>query len=365
MGYNFFMAATPSFVERFFPPPRFLTFGVVGLDISENSIKFLSLRRVRAHKEVTSFGVRALPAGIIKEGDVKDPSELAAELAKLSAQERVSAARVSLPEQKAFLFEAAIPRTVGEDLRTLVEFQLAEQVPLEPGEAEFDFEVRARHENHDDVVVTAYPRRAIGNYLEALRRAGITALSFEIEAQAIARAVAPREGVVMIVDFGETKTGLSVAVGGLVRFMTTLDVAGRSITDAIKKEFDVAPAEVERLKMEEGLSRREKNQRLFGCLVTTISALKDEIAKHFVYWQSHPGKKGEEQAQRIEKIILCGGNANLRGLPEYLSLSLRIPAERGNVWRSVASFEEYVPPITRERSLGYATAVGLALRDFS
>lgn len=360
------MATRSSFLERYFPPPRFLLLSGVGLDISANSAKFLSLKKSGSLREIARFGASPVSPGIISEGEIKDPERLGDILRTLAREEKISAVRVSLPEQKAFLFEAAIPHAPQREFRTLVEFQLGENVPLDPGEVEFDYEIRAAHKDHKDVVVTVFPKRAIENYVAALTRAGLTPLSFEIEAQAIARAVVPRgdKGTYMVVDFGETKTGLSVVSEEVVRFMTTLDVAGRSITDAIKKEFGANGAEVERLKMEEGLSRGSKNERLLGGLVTTVSALKDEITKHFVYWQSHPGKKGEEAERPIQKILLCGGNANLKGLPEYLAQSLRVPVERANIWVNVSHFDDYIPPISREQSLGYTTVVGLTLRDF-
>jgi Tfp pilus assembly PilM family ATPase len=57
-----------------------------------------------------------------------------------------------------------------------------------------------------------------------------------------------------------------------------------------------------------------------------------------------------------------GGSANLKGLADYIAGRAQAPCERGNVWRNVASFDEYIPPIDKRRSLQYATAIGLALR---
>jgi Tfp pilus assembly PilM family ATPase len=72
----------------------------------------------------------------------------------------------------------------------------------------------------------------------------------------------------------------------------------------------------------------------------------------------------DRDERKIEKVILCGGSANLMGLPEYLSESLSIPTERARVWQNAFSLESFVPPITQRYSLGYATAIGLALHDF-
>ena len=67
----------------------------------------------------------------------------------------------------------------------------------------------------------------------------------------------------------------------------------------------------------------------------------------------------------VERVVLVGGNANLKGLTDYISGRIQARAERANVWQNVATFDEYIPPIAKQKSLQYATAVGLALREFA
>ena len=62
------------------------------------------------------------------------------------------------------------------------------------------------------------------------------------------------------------------------------------------------------------------------------------------------------------KIILCGGSANLAGLPEYLSSNMNIVVEVANVWANTFSLNDIVPDISQPQSLSYATTVGLALK---
>jgi len=61
--------------------------------------------------------------------------------------------------------------------------------------------------------------------------------------------------------------------------------------------------------------------------------------------------------------ILAGGNASVRGLPEYLEGSLRIPVTAGDVFTNLASRDTWIPQLDYTESLAYATAIGLALRD--
>ena len=61
--------------------------------------------------------------------------------------------------------------------------------------------------------------------------------------------------------------------------------------------------------------------------------------------------------------MLCGGGANLRGLPEFSTQALKVQVEVGNPWRNILSSDtKELPTISFQESLGYSTVLGLALR---
>ncbi len=89
--------------------------------------------------------------------------------------------------------------------------------------------------------------------------------------------------------------------------------------------------------------------------------LKDEIVKHFTWWE---GRRGDDRHldRAIEKVVVCGGQATLPGLIDYLNLNLPLPVELGNPWINIFAFDQYIPPINLNQSLRYTTSLGLALR---
>lgn len=354
--------------ESIFPPPAFLTMPAVGVDISDNSIKFLELLDTRHGKILGKFGESSIPSGIVSEGELRDVEKLAEVLKSLRKDNDLSFIRASLPEEKAYLFQTYVPDTQDErQIKSTIEFKLEEHVPISPKDAVFDYEVLNLHtdgSSHIDVGVAVYPRRTIEKYTTAFHKAGLMPLSFEIEAQAIANAVIKDgdPGTYMIIDFGETRTGLFIVSECMLAFTSTLDVKGRELTNAVVKHLSVEPSQAERIKNESGLIKNKENKELFSALMDTVLTLKEEIQKHYRYWHTRVDDKGQ-RIHKVDKIILCGGNANLAGLPEYLSGSLKIKVERGNVWTNTFSLDDIIPEIDRHHSLSYTTAIGLALRD--
>lgn len=354
-----------SLFYKVFPPPKFLKMPAVGLDISDNSIHFAELKEGKGGFVVGAFGEREIKKGVIEGGEIKNINELTRILSSLKEEFDLSFVNMSLPEQRAYLFKLRIPEMNYGDIRSNVELQIEDNVPISANEAIFDYDIiKEGNDGQIDIELSVLPRSIVDEYLNVLEDSGLYPLSFEIEAQAIARSVVPSgdKGTFMIVDFGKTRSGISIVSNEITRFTSTVDIGGNSLTKAIEKTLKIKTDEAETVKREKGVMSREENEELFLTMMSIVSVLKDEINKHYVYWHTHKDQYGRKR-HKIEKIILCGGDANLSGLPEYLSTSLNVPVERANVMVNVNSFDRYIPDIDFNESLHYSTAIGLALRS--
>ncbi len=338
----------------------------VGLGISDTAVSALELVGRQGSFAVGRSGRRMLPPGSITGGSVNNREAVVEELRTLKETLKLDFVNASLSEEKAYLFKAKIPRVSGDEIRGTIEFKLEENVPIPANEAIFDYTVigKVGHEKEDhlDVAVTVLPQKVVETYTGILGAAGLIPLSFETEAQAISRSVigSGDRNTYMIVNFGEAKTGLFIVSDEVVHFTSTVAIGGAHITEAIGKFLSVSKEEAEVIKREHAASSEKKNTDLFLSLMNTLSALKDEIRKLSTYWHTHQDTPGALGAS-IYKVILCGRDASLTGLADYLALALECPVEVGNVWHNTFSLEEYIPTITFDESLDYAAAVGLAL----
>ena len=242
---------------------------------------------------------------------------------------------------------------------------MEEHIPLTAEDAIFDYELLNQDAQSLELQVAAIPKNVIESYLAVFENAQIKVQSFELEAQAISRAVIKKGDLetYMIVDFGEKRTGIFIISRGAVMFTSTLDVGGVMLNDIIAKSFQVSREEAEKIKQKYGLLRNTPNKELFSVLLNTVSILRDEIVKHFLYWHTHKDEDGKNN-QPIKKIILCGGDSNLIGLSDYFSVSMKSQVEMANVWINILDIENYVPDISFRQALSFATAFGLALGDF-
>ena len=351
--------------NRFFPTPRFLMTPSFGLDISDESLKFVELIPAKNGIRMGRYGERKIPVGIIESGKIKDSKRLEQVLLSLKKEEGFRFVRVSLPEEQVYLFRLRLDKAGLINVREGIELSLEEYIPISAQDAIFDYELINEDSKSLEVQVASIPKNIIENYLAVFRNSQISVQSFELEAQAISRAVVKKGDLetYMIVDFGQTRTGIFIVSRGIVMFTSTLDVGGMMLTNMIQKNFNVNFEEAEKMKKKFGLQRNTENREMFSVILNIVSVLRDEIVKHFLYWQTHKDEEGKDYPI-IKKIILCGGDASLMGLSEYFSISVKNKVEMANVWINIIDTEKYIPEITFNRSLTFAAALGLALGDF-
>lgn len=356
-------------MERFIPPPHFLLMPSVGVDISDTSLKYITFgdsTKKDISRPLKAWGEVVIPDGVLERGQVLDQKQLVAVLTEFKQKTNAQYVRVSLPEERAYLFETEIKRSTPEkEVRSILEFRLEENVPIPAREAFFDYDILESETTDKSlrVIVAAYARETILNYYDACVAAQLIPVSFEVEAQAMMRSVMPKgeRGAHMLVDFGKTRTGIGIVHNGILMYTSTIDFGGNQLSETLRKELGmISEAELTTIKNTQGLVRGVHDSRSYDSLISTISVIKDELAARIQYWQARDYKQHD---RRIQSVILCGGSVNLNGFPEYLTESLGIKTVRADVWQNAFSVDAYIPPIDLRHSYGYATAIGLALQQ--
>jgi len=353
------------FFLKFFPPPNFLATPSFGLDISDESLKFAELIVTKNGIRIGRYGERIIPPGVIESGKIKDSKRMEEILFSLRKETGVKSVRVSLPEEQIYLFQLRLEKTGLKSVKEGIELALEEHVPIPAQDAIFDYDLIKEDAQSLEVQVVTIPKNIIENYLSIFEHSQIAVQSFELEAQAVSRAVIKKGDLetYMIVDFGKKRTGIFIISRGVVMFTFTLDIGGKILNNMIQKNFNISVEEAEKMKKQFGLQRNAANKEIFAVLLNSVSVLRDEIARHFLYWQTHKDEEGKNNPP-IKKIILCGGDSNLIGLADYISISMKNPVEMANVWTNIANTENYIPEMSFRQALSFATTLGLALGDF-
>jgi type IV pilus assembly protein PilM len=351
-----------------------------GLDISDLSLKIIKLKRQGEGFTLASFGEESVKAGIIKNGEIKDEKKLAGAIKKAISKvegEKINSEYViaSLPEEKSFLQVIQMPRLLEEDLKSAVIYEAENYIPLPIEEVYLDSQIIPpvrNHLDHLDVLIAALPKKTVDPYVSCLKKAGLRPLALEIESLAIARALVKDQvttSPLVLIDFGTTRTGFIVFSGCSLRFTYSIPVSSQKLTEAISRSLEVDFNTAEKLKTKYGLADRgqKEGKQVFEALIPPMIDLIEQIKKGINYYQTHSSHEHlPPNGKGVEKVLICGGGAKLKGLTSFLSEQLKTKVEVGNPWVNILPTtgqpKEETLIYEKEKSLGYVTALGLALR---
>lgn len=403
--YNLQIMSLKNWFLVHIPIPEYMSMSHVGVDISPISIHVVELIKKDGHLKLGKFGTHQLPTVVDRSQPLIQNEGLIATLKEIKKTHNLDFVEVAIPEELAYLFTTLLPYGDEETIRNHIELHLEENVPLALSDAVFDYHMiedqsadvvipekpEDKSDKKDDspanaaidvnelqvssrprsflASVSVVSRTIIDSYIEAFELAGMTPVSFLIENQALSKSIikkgdgAPR----LIVHVGEKKSVISVISNGSVQFTSTVPIGSEDFTLAIMKEYDVSREEAIRMKTERGFQDKSKadgGASLFMSLINTASALKDEIDRIVLYWQSYIDKRPNSQGKKSGKlasVVLSGRDALINGFKEYLAATVRLPVNIANVWSNVYDIDKKIPEIEYIDSLDYASSIGLAL----
>lgn len=353
------MGVLTHFISSYFPPPQALLMPQVGVDLSDRSVKFVYLKKHASKLKLASYGSAPIPEGHIQNGVIQKPDEVGAILRDLLAKSESSFVALSLPEEKAYVFTLSFTGVERRDLHSAIELQLESHVPLAPEASIFDFDIIEEKSPNTTVAVSVFPKDVVESYVAVIRAAALMPVRFEIEAQSVARALVARgdKRACIIVDLGRSRTGFAIVSGGIVQHSATVPIGGDALTNALVTRLNLSPEIAKKTKENRGLLRTKDNEEVCQVLSGAASALRDEIGKHYEFWN-------KRSPSAISAIYICGGDANIPGMREYLSTGFSVPVEYGNPWVNILSATDPVPEIEFNESLQFTSALGLALASF-
>lgn len=312
----------------------------VGLDIGEASIKLAELLIDAGGARLTRRLVQELPVG--DPGSVDRVGWLQTALKEFDA----SALHVALAGPDVAIRRIDVPPMSARELREAVRWQVKDQVPFPVQDALLDFrvvgEVWEKDVRKQDVLVAAASRSTADAACELVQRAGGRVVSLTPSPLAACSAVsvlvpAAAQGTVAVMEIGASSTQMVIMKDGVVRAVRELANGGATMTDALVGVVALEHGEraIDR-PLAESLKRRygvlvenpegssEEGVPLFhvaSLMRPSLESLLTEVARFLDFY------KMQARDSSVQRLLLCGGGACLKGLSGFLRDGLGIPTE--------------------------------------
>ena len=353
----------------------------VGIDIGSSAIKVVEIKKKGGKTILETYGsialgpYDALDMGRVTNLSVEKIAEALKEVLKQSGITTVSGA-FSIPIQSSLIFTVELPTQVKENgLATIIPTEARKYIPVPITEVSLDYFILPQKESSfeeintvadnsnipqkgtekTNVLVVATQNDAIARYRSIVSQCSLTASFFEIEIFSSIRANFERElSPVLLIDFGASRTKLSIVEFGMVKSYHTIERGGADITDSISKSLSIPFSEAEKMIKEFGL---------FGN--PTEKSLTDIIRIHIDYIFSETNNALLEYEKRynrtISKVIFSGGGSLLKGLKEVAANNFRAEIEVGHPFSKVNA-PAFLEKVLETMGPEFAVALGLALR---
>lgn len=349
----------------------------VGVDIGSSAIKIVEIKRKGSKAILETYGAIALgpydeqDAGRTTNLPVEKISEALREVLKQSGVTAKEAA-FSIPVQSSLIFAIDLPPQIKEgQMSSIVSTEARKYIPVPINEVSVDYFMLPKkepsflemsdssssggQEEKIDVLVVATQNDAVAKHRSIVSGASLSASFFEIEIFSSIRANFEHElSSVLLIDFGASRTKLSIVEFGMVKSYHTVDRGGADITDSISKSLSIPFYEAEKMKKEFGLFGNPTEKNLSEII---------KIHVDYIFSETNNVVLGYEKKYNriISKVIFTGGGSLLKGLPEVATNNFKAPIEIGHPFSKVNS-PEFLQKVLETMGPEFAVALGLALR---
>jgi type IV pilus assembly protein PilM len=234
-------------------------------------------------------------------------------------------------------------------------------------EVSYDFEVLGPNdkdpESHD-VLLVATRTENVEQRQAAVKSAGLAARIVDVEAFALENACKlmthqmPDGGIdrtIAVVDFGASSTTFSVLRNLKVVYTRDFAFGGQQLTEEVMRTYGLSMEEAGRAKKEGGLPGNYQSE----VLDPFIDDMTQQVSRSLQFYLA--SGSGREQP---EKILVCGGCANIPGVAEVISSRVGISAEKGDPLGQMKLSSRAKAQAVQRDATALLTACGLALRSF-
>jgi type IV pilus assembly protein PilM len=343
---------------------------VLGLDITTSSIKLIELAMVGGEYRVESYAAEPTPPNSMNEKTLVDPEAVGEAIRRAVKRSGAKSheAAIAISGDAAITKVIQMPRGLRDsELEAQVEMQADQYIPFPMDEVSYDYEVIGPSEKDADsidVLLVASRTDNVAQRRSAVVAAGLSTRIVDVEAFALENACRlmthqmPHGGIdhsVAVVDFGASSTTFSVLRNLKVVYTRDFAFGGQQLTEEIMRTYGLSMEEAGRAKKEGGLPGNYQAE----VLDPFIDDMTQQVSRSMQFYLA--SGTGREQP---DKILICGGCANIPGVADVVQSRVGISAERGDPLGQMKLSSRARAQAVQRDATALLTACGLALRSF-
>lgn len=341
---------------------------LVGLDIGSSAIKLVQLKESKGRYFLQKFGVKPLEPEVIVDGTVMDEGRVVSAIRELFEEANVKNKHVaiSISGHAVIVKKISLPPMPDEELEGQVKLAAEQYIPFDINEVNIDFHVLPPDPSGDaqadmSVILVAAKKDKINELTELVKGAGLTPMIMDVDAFAIENMHAinypmAQDETTALVNVGASVMNVNIIRGGVSLFTRDIPLGGNRYTEAIQREMGMSYEEAEELKRG-GRAGDTGPAQLTNVIDSVNGEVASEIARTVDYFKTSMSNAD------LDRVLICGGVARIKGLVQQLADRMQVPVEVANPFAEIdTSASDFDQETLEEMAPLAAVGVGLALR---
>ncbi|MFN3821161.1 MAG: type IV pilus assembly protein PilM, partial [bacterium] len=349
--------------------------GIVAVDIGSASIKVVELVRKGGMLYIGDLVYRQIPMGM-RRSSTGIAILVVKTLKEIFSSKRLSRAeiRLVLPDRAAIARRVSVPGGAAKELLGAIKFQLKKDIPFPIETIKLSYQGWKRGiKGKQDLDVLAVDGKVLEEMSNWAAEAELIPVQFTAPVVCYPELIKDytdlsSEKGILVVDIGATKTTVTVVYEGKVQFSRTIMTGGDDFTSALigasisPDGGELNEIRAEQFKREvgippESLPRAMKVAILLRPIVERISNEINRVVELF---------RRDKEIGEVSKVLLCGGGALLKRLPELIAQNVGLEVELANPLNRLQCTgprAQEVMEIASEWGPAFIPALAVALTD--
>lgn len=354
---------------------------VIGVDIGSSGIKIVQIKNDNGVAVLETYGTVSFGSYVQNayNGQAVNPNhdqtiQAMKDLVKEANITTLDSA-VAIPSASSLVFLIELPSTVSQkDLASVVPTEARRYIPVPITEVALDWwmvpddeilegtEDSPRDSRLDSnkaptkrVLVAAIHNEALSRFQEVVRDAQMKTDFFEIEMFSNVRSCIGQDlSTVVLIDFGASKTKVSVVRRGVLQDFHIINRGSQDITRIVSTGLNVSLQKAEEFKKKFGLSSNAEYPQMTQIVSNSLEYTMAEVNNIILAYE-------KKYNQSIDKVLVTGGGSALPGLSDFMAQKLPAPVLKSNPFSRV-KVPAFLEPVLMEVGPEFGVALGLALR---
>jgi type IV pilus assembly protein PilM len=341
---------------------------LVGVDIGATSIKVCQLKETRRGYSLVRAGYHPLEPQTIVDRHVMNPQVVIEALQRTFHDFKIRQKEVALSVsgQSVISRKITVPIMTTSELDEQIQWEAENHIPFDIKDVNVDYEVLRRRPEAGqmDLLLVAAKREEINDYVHIAKQAKLRPIIVDIDAFTIQNVFAhnrglPHDQTFAIINVGATQASINIVSRGTSAFTRDIANGGNYLTEQIVKQVGVPYEQAEELKLQASQAHAASNlpPRLFETIEHVCDTIAGEIQRSLDFFLATSGE------ERIGRVYLTGGTANLQQLSAAVERRSRVSVERMEPFERIAvEGRDVDPQLIQKRGSQLSVALGLSMR---